>query len=167
MRNNLFVLTLALSLFLIGCNDGGGGNGMDSDAAMNMDGGMTMDASQDSGPACQAVSGLKYHNATAYDMTLTNVSVSSSCTSDAGVAGPGIRAFDTSTFPNTDVTASLFGASAIPFVYMGVDQGYKFVPLPWNGSVTLPSEVAVDGGFTYIELRVFGTNCALTYTVCQ
>lgn len=159
MRNNLFVLTLALSLFLIGCNDGGGGNGMDSDAAMGMDGGMVMmdaatgsDASQDAGPACQVVkyrnNQFNYFNASGYDEAVTSITIPTGCAV-------------------TTTTVSLYRDST---------KIQDLGALPFSGSVilvgaTLPASDAGTATNVY-SIRVTGvditrTACAPSYTVCQ
>lgn len=159
MRNNLFVLTLALSLFLIGCNDGSGGNGMmnGGDAAMGLDGGMMMDAATglDAGPACQVVTSsmgnkLNYWNYSVYDEVVTSVTVPTDC----AVSG-------------VTPTVSLWkiGDNGNPSVKIQ-DLG----TLPFSGSVTLPGATPpmTDGGTAtnVYSVHVTGVSCA-AFTVCQ
>jgi len=152
MRNNLFVLTLALSLFLIGCNDGGsGGNGMDSDAAMNMDGGMGSDASQDAGPACQMVTNKtgNYWNNSVYDEAVISVTIPTGCTY-SGVPTT------VSIYRDTTKVQDL---GALPFAGNAVLLGAT-PPAMTGGALTNIYGIHVTG----VRIDI---SCPISYTVCQ
>lgn len=158
MRNNLFVLTLTLSLFLVACNDGGsGGNGMDSDAAMGMDGGMMMDAatgsdaSQDAGPACQVVTNKtgNHWNNSVYDEVVTSVTIPTGCTY-SGVPTT------VSIYRDTTKVQDL---GALPFTGNAVLLGAT-PPAMTGGALTNIYGIHVTGVRTDIS-------CPISYTVCQ